>query len=102
MNTPSNEEREKTLARLLGSQARARILILFLGHQEKRFYQREVMYEAGLSLYPTQRKLANLVQLGILQKHCTPVHVFYQVNSLSPLLQPLSMIVEGFMENNQK
>ena len=71
---------EATLIKLFGSTSRARILSLLLGNTGRSFYQREVMYETGLSLQAVQRELANLVDLGIIRSDRTPINVFYEAN----------------------
>ena len=80
------------LARLFGSVARARILELLVSQAGRAFYQREIMYETGLSLQPTQRELKNLVDLGIIKKRETTERVYYEVDSLSPFFKPLREI----------
>ncbi len=84
----------EVLTKLFGSVSRARILELFMGNAGRTFYQREIMFETGLSLQPTQRELANLLDLGILKKRETPGRVYYEINTLSPFFEPLSRICE--------
>jgi hypothetical protein len=67
------------LTKLFGSISRARILGFLYAHAGQSFYQREIMYETGLSLRPVQRELDNLVDLGILRKRETYNRVFYEV-----------------------
>jgi len=52
---PRTLKPDEILARLFGSVARTRILELLVSQAGKAFYQREIMYETGLSLQPTQR-----------------------------------------------
>jgi hypothetical protein len=80
---------EATLIKLFGSTSRARILSLFFGSTGRSFYQREVMYETGLSLQTVQRELSNLVDLGIIISNRTSINVFYEVNLDSPFHRPL-------------
>jgi len=54
---------DERLVRFFGSTSRPRILGLLLADTGKAFYQREVMYETGLSLQTVQRELHNLVTL---------------------------------------
>jgi len=51
--------------------SRARILHFLLSHAGRTFYQREIMYETGLSLHPAQRELKNLYDLGIIKRRET-------------------------------
>jgi len=80
------------LVKLFGSVSRARILTLLFSYAGRTFYQREVMFETGLTLFPVQRELKNLVDLGIVKKRETRNKVYYEINTLSPLFRPLSKI----------
>ena len=80
--------------KLFGSGSRARILELLLSNSGRTFYQREIMFETGLSLQPAQRELANLLDLGIIKKRETPDRVYYEINTQSPFFEPLSKICE--------
>jgi predicted transcriptional regulator len=66
MSTVSDSD--EILSRLFGSVSRARILEFLLSQSGRAFYQREIMYETGLTLQPTQRELKNLLDLGIIKK----------------------------------
>jgi predicted transcriptional regulator len=89
-----SDHKEEMMARLFGSTSRPRILRLLLSHPQQAFYQREVVYETGLSLQTVQRELENLFHLGILKKRETKARVFYQVDSTSPWFSPLREICE--------
>ncbi len=86
---------EEVLSRLFGSVSRSRILHLLLSHAGRAFYQREIMFETGLSLYPTQRELKNLCDLGIIKQRETLSRVYYEINSDSPFFKPLCEICES-------
>ena len=86
---------EENLVKLFGSVSRARILLLLFAHVGREFYQREIMYETGLSLRPVQRELANLVELGILRKQETRNRVYYEINQESSLFKPLMEICKS-------
>ena len=86
---------EENLVKLFGSVSRARILVLLFAHMDQRFYQREIMYETGLSLQPVQRELANLVDLGIVRKQETPNRVYYEIDHKSSLFGPLKEIYKS-------
>jgi hypothetical protein len=85
-------EGEERLFKLFGSISRPRILGLLLADTGKAFYQREVMYETGLSLQAVQRELHNLVALRILKREEADARVYYQINQTSPLFKPLKDI----------
>ena len=79
----NNPDSDEVLTKLFGSVSRARILELLLPHSGRTFYQREIMFETALSLQPTQRELANLLDLGIVKKRETRDRVYYEINTLS-------------------
>jgi predicted transcriptional regulator len=83
---------DERLVRLFGSTSRPRILGLLLADTGKAFYQREIMYETGLSLQTVQRELHNLVTLGILKREEIDARVYYQIDPTSPLFKPLKEI----------
>jgi predicted DNA-binding transcriptional regulator len=85
-------EGEERVIKLFGSISRARILTFLLAHAGQSFYQREIMYETGLSLRPVQRELINLLALGIIKKQTTNNRVFCQINTASSLFKPLREI----------
>ena len=84
-----NDER---LVRLFGSTSRPRILGLLLADTGKALYQREIMFETGLSLQAVQRELHNLVTLGVLKREDIDARVYYQIDPTSPLFKPLKEI----------
>jgi len=77
MPTNKREHTEEMMVSLFGSTSRPRILNLLLSHPQQAFYQREIMYETGLSLQTVQRELENLIRLGILKKRETKSRVYY-------------------------
>jgi predicted transcriptional regulator len=94
MSMKNRDPMEEITVRLFGSTSRPRILSLLLSHPQQTFYQREVMYETGLSLQTVQRELENLSRLGILKKRETRGRVYYQSNTASPWFRPLKEICE--------
>jgi predicted transcriptional regulator len=90
-----NEDKAETvLIKLFGSTSRVRILFLLLKNSGSSFYQREIMYETGLSLQAVQRELDNLVNLEIVGREGTPNKVYYRVRIESPFFKPLMEIFE--------
>ena len=83
---------EEALIKLFGSTSRARILVFLFSNSSQAFYQREIVFETGLSLQAVQRELGNLVELGIVKKNETNSRVYYQLNSSSPFVKPLTEI----------
>jgi len=98
---PRTSKPDEILARLFGSVARTRILELLVSQAGKAFYQREIMYETGLSLQPTQRELKNLLDLGIIRRRETVDRVYYEIDSLSPFFEPLSAIFKSAQRHIQ-
>jgi predicted transcriptional regulator len=90
--TKKRDQSEEALVKLFGSTSRARILSLLLGTPGVSFYQREIMYETGLSLQAVQRELVNLVNLEIVERQGTPNKVYYRVRIDSPFFKPLKEI----------
>jgi len=91
---------EETLTRLFGSMSRARILHFLLSHAGMAFYQREIMFETGLTLHPAQRELKNLYDLGIIKRRETTDKVYYEIDPLSPFFKPLCEICESAQKQN--
>jgi predicted transcriptional regulator len=85
-------ESKEVLTKLFGSLSRARILGFLYGHAGQSFYQREIMYETGLSLQTVQRELNNLVDLEIVKKRETNARVYYEINASSPFFAPFQKI----------
>jgi predicted transcriptional regulator len=93
---------EEILSRLFGSVSRARILELLIWQTGRVFYQREIMYETGLSLQPTQRELKNLFDLGIIKRRETADKVYYEIDPLSPFFKPLCEICGSVQRLSKK
>ena len=83
---------KETLIKFFGSTSRARILTFFFQNQGVSFYQRQIMFETGVSLQATQRELKNLVGIGIIKKRETANRVYYEVNMQSIFSKPLAEI----------
>jgi predicted transcriptional regulator len=80
------------LMRLFGSNSRTKILALLFSRPHQSFYQREIIFEAGLSLQAGQRELGNLVNAGIVKKLETRKKVYYEADARSPFFKPLMNI----------
>jgi predicted transcriptional regulator len=97
----NRDHMEEMLVRLFGSTSRPRILALVLSDPHRAFYQREIMYETGLSLQTVQRELENLLGLGILKRRETNARVYYEVDMSSPWFRPLREICESVGESRK-
>jgi len=83
---------ETSLIKLFGSTSRARILLFLFNNPHQAFYQREIMFETGLSLQTIQRELENLRSLDIIKKRETKNRVYYQIDQTSNFFKPLQQI----------
>jgi predicted transcriptional regulator len=101
MPMKNRDHTEEMMVRLFGSTSRPRILSLLLNRPQQTFYQREIMYETGLSLQTVQRELENLIRLGILKKRETKARVYYQINTTSSWFRPLKEICELVGKNSK-
>jgi hypothetical protein len=63
--------------------------------------RREIMFETGLSLQPTQRELENLVNLEIVKKRETRDRVYYELDAQSPFFKPLCEICESSQKQSE-
>ncbi len=84
MSNKNRDHAEEIMVRFFGSTSRPRILNLLLSCSQREFYQREIMFETGLSLQTVQRELENLLGLGILKKRETKSRVYYQIELTPP------------------
>ena len=97
----NNPKADELLVKLFGSVSRARIIELLFSQVERAFYQREILYETGLSLHPTQGELENLIDLGIIKKRETKDRVYYEIDTYSPFFKPLCEICESAQKSNK-
>jgi len=97
----SNPEGDAILIKLFGSVSRARIIGLLVSQAGRSFYQREIMYETGLSLHPTQREVKNLIDLKIIKKRETRDRVYYEIDPHSPFFKPLCEIFESAQKSKK-
>jgi len=84
-----SDREEENLVRLFGSVSRARVLSFLYAFPGQSFYQRQILFETGLTLLAVQRELGNLVALGIVKRQETVNRVYYEINRDSPLFKPL-------------
>ncbi len=89
------DQKEDLLSRFFGSIARPRILSLLISNPRQEYYQREIMFETGLSLQAVQRELDNLLLLGIIRRRETRVRVYYRAEAASSWFKPLQEILSA-------
>lgn len=81
------------LAELFGSEARVRVLTLFLTHPDRDFYGREVGRLTGLLPRAVQRELDRLSGIGILEREKRGNRVYLRVNRANPIVPDLRAMV---------
>ena len=64
-------------------------MVLLLTRPKEEFYLRQIVLETGTGLGATQRELATLVDLSIIERREKGKRVFYQANSESPIFKEL-------------
>jgi len=89
---------EEALTKLFGSTSRARILTFLFENIGQPFYQRQIMYETGLSLQAVQREFTNLVDLEIIKKRKTNARLYYEVNISSLFFKPFAEIYRSLSQ----
>lgn len=89
------DDQEAALIKLFGSTSRAGILLFLFQNPQKPFYQREIMFQTGLSLQAIQRELENLRSLSIIIKQETRSRVYYHLDSTSIFFEPLKKICDS-------
>jgi DNA-binding transcriptional ArsR family regulator len=77
------------LAQLFGSDARVRVLALFLLHPDSEFYGREIGRITGLLPRAVHRELIRLTDIGILHREQRGNRVYVRVNRNHPILPEL-------------
>jgi len=81
------------LAELFGSEARVRVLTLFLTHPDSDFYGREVGRLTGLLPRAVQRELDRLSGIGILEREKRGNRVYLRVNRANPIVPDLRAMI---------
>ena len=80
------------LDRLFGSEARVRVLSLFLTHPDCDFYEREIGCFTGLLPRAVHRELERLMTIGILHREQRGNRVYVCVNRTNPIVPELRAI----------
>jgi len=80
------------LARLFGSEARVKVLSLFLTHPDRDLYGREIGRLTGLLPRAVHRELTRLTSIGILQREERGNRVYVRVNRRHPIFPELRAI----------
>ena len=80
------------LAKLLGSEARVRVLSLFFTHPDREFYGREIGRLTGLLPRAVHRELTRLARIGILTREQRGNRVYVRLNRDHPITSELRSI----------
>ena len=80
------------LAKLFGSEARVRVLSLFMLNVGSEYYLREIAQKTGLAVRSVQRAVGSLVEIQILERNKRGNSVFFYLNERNPILEDLKAI----------
>lgn len=84
---------KEDLSLTLFGKTRRAILVLLLTRPKEEFYLRQIVAEAGTGIGATQRELATLVHVGILDRREKGKKIFYLANSKSPVYKELGSLL---------
>jgi len=77
------------LEALFGSQARVRVLALFMQHAGSEYYLREIAQKTGLAVRSVQRVVEALVEVGLLERERRGNSVYFRLDNTFPVLPEL-------------
>jgi len=80
------------LAKLFGSDARVKVLSLFMLNAGNEYYLREIAQETRLAIRSVQRTVENLTEIGILQREKRGNSVYFRLRDDIPILSELKTI----------
>ncbi len=80
------------LSTLFGSEARVRVLALFMMHSASEFYLREIAQRTGLPVRAVERTVNSLTGIGLLQRQRRGNSVYFSVNRDYPILPELKAL----------
>jgi len=78
---------------LFGSEARVKILALFMVNPAVDFYLREISQRTGLPVRAVERTVKSLVYIGLLRREHRGNSVYFSVNREFPILPELKAII---------
>ena len=78
---------------LFGSEARVKILALFMLNPSVDFYLREIAKRTGLPVRAVERTVKGLVDIGLLRREHRGNSVYFSVNREFPILSELKAII---------
>ncbi len=77
------------LETLFGSQARVRVLALFMQHAGSEYYLREIAQKTGLAVRSVQRVVEALAEVGLLERERRGNSVYFRLDNAFPVLPEL-------------
>ena len=80
------------LAKLFGSEARVKVLSLFMLNVGSEYYLREIAQKTGLAVRSVQRAVGSLVEIQILERESRGNSVYFRLNNGNPILEDLKAI----------
>ena len=80
------------LKSLFGSEARVRVLALFMLHPASEFYLREIAQRTGLPVRAVERTVKTLTEIGLLKREKRGNSVYFSVNRDFPIFPELKAI----------
>lgn len=80
------------LAKLFGSDARVKVLSLFMLNAGNEYYLREIAQETSLAIRSVQRTVKDLTEIGILQREKRGNSVYFRLRDDVPILSELKTI----------
>jgi len=84
---------KEDLSSTLFGKTRRAVLVLLLTRPKEEFYLRQIVAEAGTGLGATQRELATLVRVGIIERREKGKKIFYLANTKSPVFKELGSLL---------
>ena len=80
------------LAKLFGSEARVKVLSLFMLNAGSEYYLREIAQKTGLAVRSVQRAVESLVEIQILERESRGNSVYFRLNDNHPIADDLKAI----------
>lgn len=80
------------LTKLFGSEARVKVLSLFMLNASAQYYLREIAQKTGLAVQSVQRAVARLVEIEILNREARGNSVYFRLNENNPIVDDLKAI----------
>jgi len=80
------------LSKLFGSEARVKVLSLFMLNAGSEYYLREIAKTTGLAVRSVQRAVEDLSEIGILEREKRGNSVYFRLNGQNPIVPELKAI----------